>query len=102
MNMKLRRLPPVLTATVIATVYAVFSSLYVLAMKFSFGVMFGEMRELSDNSSQLKLVVITTILPWVFLWLASIIAVLLFNYGTRKGWLRFIIEMETTEPGQPG
>ena len=44
--MKLRRLPPVSTATVIATVYAVFSSLYVLAMKFSFGVMFGEIREL--------------------------------------------------------
>ena len=102
MNMTIRRLPPVLTATVIATVYAIFSSLYVLAMKFSFVVMFGENRELSDNSSQLKLVVLTTIMPWVFLWLASIIGVLLFNYGARKGWLRFKIEMEPTEPGQPG
>ena len=98
----MRRLPPVLTATIIATVYTIFSNFYALAMKLSSVLLFGADRELSDNSSQLKLVVLMSIMSWVSLWLASIIGVLLFNYGAGKGWLRFKIEMETTEPGQPG
>ena len=102
MKMTIRRLPPVLTATVISIVYAIFSSIYVLTMKFLFWMMLGEHRELSDNSSQLKVVVLTTILPWVLFWLASIIGVLLFNYIARKDLLRFEIEMEATEPGQSG
>ena len=99
MIMTIRRLPPVLTATVMTTVYAIFSGIYVLAMKFLTRMAVGENRELTDNLTQLKILVFTTILPWVFLWLASIIGVLLFNHAAMKGWLRFNIEMETTDGG---
>lgn len=96
MIMTIRRMPPVLTATVVTTVYAIFSGIYVLAMKFLFRIAFGEIRELTDNLTQLKQLVFTTLLPWVFLWLASIIGVFLFNHAAMKGWLRFNIEVETT------
>ena len=97
----IKHIPAVLTANIVTGVYITAYLSRLLYMYLSYRFVYGNITRINDfpiMAIQLKVIIISTILPWVAIWISILICAYILNIFAKREILNFTINIKNTEP----